>query len=139
MLYFAVFVSYIWGAYVFAEPIQHPALSIMALGVMAAGMTGIGMAASGRFSKKAPPDSKRGDEDFVQLLPTDGEGKMTSSRSVRDEKGNSKHGKDAKFLPGVLCAVVVGFSNGSFLIPLKYATKVSWSGGHAWCLLTMGW
>ncbi|CAM6095212.1 unnamed protein product [Calypogeia fissa] len=118
----SIFVSYIWGAYIFAEPIENPALSIMALGVMAMGMTGIGMAASGKFSSKVP-SSKREDEDFVDLLPKDSEGKTIPSRSVRDEKGHLKYNKDSKFVPGVICAAVVGVSNGSFLIPLKYATQ----------------
>lgn len=124
--------SYIWGAYVFAEPIENPGFSVMALGVMATGMTGIGMAASGKFSNKVP-SSKREDEDFVDLLPLDSEGKTIPSRSVRDEKGHLKYNKDNRFSHGVLCAIIVGISNGSFLIPLKYATQVSCSGCEIRC------
>ncbi|BBN10202.1 hypothetical protein MPTK1_5g01810 [Marchantia polymorpha subsp. ruderalis] len=130
-----IFVSYIWGAYVFNEPIKHPLLSMMALGVMAVGMMGIGMAASGSLSpgpSRVHALSPKGKtrkmfsfkrEEEIDLIQMDGEAKAVLPRPVRDEKGGSKYRRDNKFLQGILCAIFVGVSNGSFLIPFKYATK----------------
>ncbi|KAL3683364.1 hypothetical protein R1sor_001386 [Riccia sorocarpa] len=136
-----IFVSYIWGAYVFKEPIVHPLLSVMALAVMAVGIVGIGLAASGRFnpghghltrgsldshspSIKTPRKMfsfKR--EEEMDLIQMDGDVKPVLTRPIRSGKDDDKYRKDNKLFRGVLYAVFVGVSNGSFLIPFKYATK----------------
>ena len=66
-----VFVSYIWGAYYFKEPIRNHALSFLALVIMTVGMIGVGSAASGnrllsnpaKLQKSPPqsPQSKKGE------------------------------------------------------------------------------
>lgn len=113
----------------------------MALSVMAIGMVGIGIAAFGHLSSghglptrgslHAPsPKGKTRKmisfkrEEEINLIQMDGEAKTPITRPGRDEKGDSKYRKDNKFLLGVVCAVFVGVSNGRFLIPFKYATKV---------------
>ncbi|KAL2612270.1 hypothetical protein R1flu_023962 [Riccia fluitans] len=135
-----IFVSYMWGAYVFKEPIVHPLLSVMALGVMAAGMVGIGMAASGSLNSghghltrgSLESHSPRGKttrkmfsfkrEEEMDLIQMDSEAKPVLTRPGRSGK-DDKYRKDNKFFQGVLYSVLVGVSNGSFLIPFKYANK----------------
>ncbi|CAM6119786.1 unnamed protein product [Calypogeia fissa] len=135
-----VFVSYIWGAYVFKEPIRNQLLALLALAVMTVGMIGITWATSGggsplgnlrkswsiivRFSRaKKAHGTLLGhakDEDEITSLIVDTEGSPT--KAVHESSGAKIDAED-RFFKGVLAAIIVGITNGSFMIPLEYANK----------------
>ncbi len=54
--HFSVFVSYIWGAYFFKEPIKDHILALVALAIMAIGMAGVGSAGSGNNLLSVAPN-----------------------------------------------------------------------------------
>ncbi len=63
----------------------------------------------------------------AHLVSGDKEENVESVLSMRDDCGNLKYDKANRFTQGVLCAVLVGLLNGSFMLPLKFANKVSFS------------
>jgi hypothetical protein len=54
--HFSVFVSYIWGAYFFKEPIKDHILALVALAIMAIGMAGVRSAGSGNNLQSVAPN-----------------------------------------------------------------------------------
>lgn len=54
--HFSVFVSYIWGAYFFKEPIKDHILALVALAIMAIGMAGVRSAGSGNNLLSVAPN-----------------------------------------------------------------------------------
>mmetsp|Transcript_15923 Transcript_15923/g.50037 ORF Transcript_15923/g.50037 Transcript_15923/m.50037 type:complete len:333 (+) Transcript_15923:125-1123(+) len=105
----SIFVSFVWGAVIFGEPIRDMPMALLSLGVMAVGMAGIGTAAS---RKKAPPGAAVDLEDVTLIQDEDG-------------NGNGKYGSKMsnQFVTGLGCALYVGIANGSFMVPLKYGMK----------------
>ncbi|KAK3263953.1 hypothetical protein CYMTET_27276 [Cymbomonas tetramitiformis] len=103
----SIFVSFVWGTVVFGEPVKHIGLCVVALLLMAIGMAGIGLAAAGRFKEPLGQDLEQ------------------TRRLIMDEDaGRGKYEvRNNNFRIGILCAVYVGFANGSFMMPLKYANK----------------
>ncbi|KAH9551161.1 hypothetical protein CY35_09G000800 [Sphagnum magellanicum] len=137
----SIFVSYIWGAYFFKEPIKDHILALVALAIMAIGMAGVRSAGSGNNLLSVAPNLwmsalRLPDEEEQQrwestveenlsahLVSGDKEENVESVLSMRDDCGNLKYDKANRFTQGVLCAVLVGLLNGSFMLPLKFANK----------------
>lgn len=134
----SIFVSYVWGAYVFKEPIQNQWLALLALIIMAAGMAGITWATSGggspssqlqkswktvlRSAKKAHATfqgNAERDDEIKKLIV----GMEDSLPKDVHEDGKGKFEAEDRFFQGVMVAVIVGITNGSFMIPLEYANK----------------
>eukprot|EP00192_Tetraselmis_astigmatica_P013260 CAMPEP_0117671826 /NCGR_PEP_ID=MMETSP0804-20121206/13559_1 /TAXON_ID=1074897 /ORGANISM="Tetraselmis astigmatica, Strain CCMP880" /LENGTH=325 /DNA_ID=CAMNT_0005480349 /DNA_START=368 /DNA_END=1346 /DNA_ORIENTATION=- len=109
----SIFVSFIWGAYVFHEPIKDYNVSIAGLMVMALGMMGIGYASSPKPQTAIPlrrPRHEHDEEDATPLI-TDEDGQSS---------GNGKYSfRNQRRATGLLCAVYVGVANGSFMVPFK--------------------
>ncbi|XP_057819219.2 uncharacterized protein LOC131032301 isoform X1 [Cryptomeria japonica] len=130
----SIFIAYIWGAYVFKEHLKSHFLSLLALLIMTLGMIGIGIAVSGVkglpslldvwlklevnfVSKKDCPKYncikvEDSSQPFIKGMTPDA-GRV---------KGDCDH-QSNNLVKGILCAVLVGAMNGSFMIPLKYANK----------------
>lgn len=66
--------------------------------------------------------SSPGDEETKQLIPdTDDH----LPKAFVDEDGKAKVDAEDRFFKGVMAAVFVGITNGSSMIPLEYANKVT--------------
>lgn len=99
-----IIVSFLWGALLFHQHIISVPLSIAALVVLTLGIAGISVAGSPLL---VPKD----DSDEVKKLINSEEGEFVSSQD-----------NDApKLWVGILCALVLSITNGSMLIPMKYA------------------
>ncbi|KAK9908921.1 hypothetical protein WJX75_004710 [Coccomyxa subellipsoidea] len=100
----SIFVSFIWGAFVFHEPIKSLPLSFVGLFLMALGMSGLGYAAQ---------------QVAANVFKTDksAEGEQSSPQKAL------LAAKKKNFVIGVVLACCIGVTNGSFLVPLKYAQK----------------
>uniref|UniRef100_A0A7S0WS46 EamA domain-containing protein n=1 Tax=Pyramimonas obovata TaxID=1411642 RepID=A0A7S0WS46_9CHLO len=102
----SIFVSFIWGVFIFGEPVRSVEYCFLSMILMAIGIVGLAMAAAGMFK-----DTKAGNADY-QLMTADEDG---------NNKYHSKNGSDFKI--GMAAAIYVGFANGSLMTPLKYANK----------------
>lgn len=129
----AVVVSYVWGAYVFQEPIKNPGLAVVAILVMVAGMVGVTMAAAGHVEW---PLRLHLAEQQWKPLPSS---PTATATATGVDAGGRRCDKDKQqqFLKGVLCAIFVGVLNGSFLVPLKYANKVGTEGPRGGVLVSV--
>ncbi|CAL8461758.1 g1289 [Coccomyxa elongata] len=142
----SIFVSFIWGAFVFHEPIKSLPLSFVGLILMAIGMAGLGFAARqvapvvivSNLSVK-PLQSTDGAtrdcencqpktiEEFERVPSADSQEVDTAAMALAEnDQARAKaliasNKKD--FIIGVALACWIGLTNGSFLVPLKYAQK----------------
>ncbi|KAJ7533854.1 hypothetical protein O6H91_13G067800 [Diphasiastrum complanatum] len=127
----SIFVSYLWGAYFFKEPIKNPPATFFALVTMAVGMAGVAFAASGggnfgislrkcqkAFASNGPREDEKRNFPKSSFI-------VVEDRTLKPDSdfGKLKSSKERRFWNGVLCAAFVGIMNGSFMIPLKYAKK----------------
>lgn len=109
----SIFVSFVWGAYVFHEPIKDYNTSIAGLMVMALGMVGVGYA-----SAMQPKAHAHSDTDELPLI-TDEDGQSSQGNS----KYAQKQSEGKKVATGLACAIYVGVANGSFMVPFKKVPK----------------
>jgi len=107
----SIFVSFVWGVFVFGEPVRSMGYCFLSMCLMTVGMTGLGLAATGKFKETKPGESA-----YQPVADEDG-------KSVGDNKYHSRLAVDRDFRIGMAAAVYVGFANGSFMTPLKYANK----------------
>lgn len=134
----SLFIAYVWGAFVFKEPLKSHGLSILALLVMALGMIGVGFAVSEKmvfqyfldiWLKLNPHSTKIMDCPQLSCIDVQNSSEplityeATNTCRVEEEYAHQKHERENKLVKGVLCAILVGGLNGSFMIPLKYAHK----------------
>eukprot|EP00899_Mesostigma_viride_P017118 jgi/Mesvir1/25407/Mv01441-RA.1 len=128
----SIFVSFLWGAYVFAEPIVDMPLTLLALAFMAAGMAGLAIAASSKPRQRSPHD---GDSLLRRELDSSGDEKghpaggkrgaalrkLEEGKPLLRDSFGKQADKDHRFAQGLALAAYVGVANGSFMTPLKYA------------------
>mmetsp|Transcript_13181 Transcript_13181/g.37128 ORF Transcript_13181/g.37128 Transcript_13181/m.37128 type:complete len:378 (-) Transcript_13181:359-1492(-) len=92
----SIFVSFIWGAYVFHEPIKDYNVSIAGLMVMALGMMGIGYASSPKPQTAIPlrrPRHEHDEEDATPLI-TDEDGQSSGSEDSLTHRKESQGSSD---------------------------------------------
>lgn len=140
----SIFVSFIWGAFVFHEPIKSLPLSFVGLILMAIGMAGLGFAArqvapvviASNLSVKPVQLTEGGTRDCenctskttkeFERVPSAESQEVDAAAmplAENDEAGAKAlvASKNKDFIIGVALACWIGLTNGSFLVPLKYA------------------
>eukprot|EP01018_Ginkgo_biloba_P029027 Gb_18400 [translate_table: standard] len=133
-----VFTAFLWGAYVFREPLKDLGLSLFALFVMAIGMIGVGVSVSEGKSflflhdiwlkLKSNTRTTKNCQQYSCVQVKDSSKPLLTSETtgnpiLEEECRRQKYERETNFMKGMLCAILVGTLNGSFMIPLKYANK----------------
>mmetsp|Transcript_27542 Transcript_27542/g.65250 ORF Transcript_27542/g.65250 Transcript_27542/m.65250 type:complete len:359 (+) Transcript_27542:82-1158(+) len=130
----SIFVSFIWGAYIFNEPIRDFNISFAGLSLMALGMFGVGHASASQAQPPAAPkplSPVSTGESIPMIRDEDGQSSSQATHTPSSapidgaDSGNRKYAprKGNRRLTGLLCAVYVGFANGSFMVPFKKIPK----------------
>mmetsp|Transcript_37726 Transcript_37726/g.96529 ORF Transcript_37726/g.96529 Transcript_37726/m.96529 type:complete len:338 (-) Transcript_37726:361-1374(-) len=110
----SIFVSFVWGAYIFHEPIKDYNTSIAGLTIMAVGMVGVGYASATKPNTGAARHAHADADELPLIADEDGQ----------SQPGNAKYVmKTNKVATGLCCAVYVGVANGSFMVPFKKVPK----------------
>jgi len=116
-----IFVAFLWGNLVFGESVDNTVVSVLGIVCLAAGIAGMTISGSDMlekfFAEDMEPDRTEHSE-AEKLLPTE---RKSTNLYTLTVSWSSEEQSGTKTLIGVMCACVLGLTNGTMLIPLMYS------------------